>query len=143
MKVDKKERKLTQPTDTHNKYRLTNNYMLCFLINTCHFIIDSIRVMYVYEKHTGFRTFTEEITRLRQEAKLSGDGAGDEFYKLVLNGSYGYDIMNEEKFSKSHVVSKNIAAIKVFSPYFMSARPLNENYYQVQMEKSTLIARPH
>jgi hypothetical protein len=28
MKVDKKERKLTQLTDTHNEYRLTNNYML-------------------------------------------------------------------------------------------------------------------
>jgi hypothetical protein len=65
MKVDKKERKLTQLTDTHNEYRLTNNYMLWFLIDTCHFITDSIRVMYVYEKHTGFRVFTEEMTRLR------------------------------------------------------------------------------
>jgi hypothetical protein len=52
MKVDKKERKLTQLTDTYNEYRLTNNYLLWFLIDTCHFIIDSIRVMYVYEKHT-------------------------------------------------------------------------------------------
>jgi hypothetical protein len=49
MKVDKKERKLTQLTDTHGTYRLTNNYMLWFLIDTCHFIIDSIRVMYVYK----------------------------------------------------------------------------------------------
>jgi hypothetical protein len=70
MKVDKKERKLTQLTDTHNKYRLTNNYMLWFLIDTYHFIIDLIRVMDVYEKHTGFRTFTEEMIRVRQEAKL-------------------------------------------------------------------------
>jgi hypothetical protein len=77
------------------------------------------------------------MTRLREEAKLFSDGAGDEFYKLVLNGSYGYDIMNEEKFSKSQVVTKNVAALKVFSPYLMLARPLNENYYQIQMEKST------
>jgi hypothetical protein len=55
MKVDKKERKLTQLTDTPNEYRLTNNYLLWFLIDTYHFVIDSIRVMYVYEKHTGFR----------------------------------------------------------------------------------------
>jgi hypothetical protein len=96
MKVDKKERKLTQLTDTHDKYRLTNNYMLWFLIDTCHFIIDGIRVMYVYEKHTGFREFTEEMTKLRQRAKLHGDCAGDEFYKLVLNGSYGYNIMNKK-----------------------------------------------
>jgi hypothetical protein len=137
MKVDKKERKLTQLTDTHNEYRLTNNYLLWFLIDMCHFIIDSIRVMYVYEKHTGFGALTEEMTKLRQEAKLRDDGAGDEFYNLVLNGSYGYDIMNEEKFSKSQV------AMKVFSPYFMSARPLNENYYQVQMENQHLIAKLH
>jgi hypothetical protein len=65
MKVDKKERKLTQLTDTHNEYRLTNNNMLWFLIDTCHFIIDSIRVMYVYEKQTGFRAFTEEMTKLQ------------------------------------------------------------------------------
>jgi hypothetical protein len=94
-------------------------------------------VIYVYEKHTGFRAFTEEMTRLRQKTKLSNNKAGDEFYKLVLNSSYGYDIMNEEKFSKSQVVSKNVPTMKVFSPYFMSARPLNENYYQVQMEKET------
>jgi hypothetical protein len=31
MKVDRK-RKLTQLTDTHGKYRLTNNYMLWFII---------------------------------------------------------------------------------------------------------------
>jgi hypothetical protein len=78
--------------------------MLWFLIDTCNFIIDDIRVMYVYEKHTGFRSFTEEMTKLRQRAKFHGDGAGDEFYKLVLNGSYGYDITNEEKFCKSYIV---------------------------------------
>jgi hypothetical protein len=93
--------------------------------------------MYVYEKHTGFRAFTEEMSRVRQESKLRGDGAGDEFYKLVLNDSYRYDIINEENFSKSQVVTKKVAALKIFSPYFMLARPLNENHYQVQMEKET------
>jgi thymidylate synthase len=34
MKVDKKETKLTQLTDIHGEYRLTNNYMLWFLIDT-------------------------------------------------------------------------------------------------------------
>jgi hypothetical protein len=53
--------------------------MLWFLIDTGHFIIYSINMMYVYEKHTGFRAFTEEMTKLRQKAKVRGDGAGDEF----------------------------------------------------------------
>jgi hypothetical protein len=91
--------------------------------------------MYVYEKYTGFREFVEEMTKLRQRAKLHGDEAGDEFHKLVLNGSYGYDIMNEEKFCKSFIVRRETAKLKVFSPYSRSARLLNENCYQVQMEK--------
>jgi hypothetical protein len=45
MPTSRKERKLTQLTDIHDEYRLTNNYMLWFLIDTCHFVIDSIRVM--------------------------------------------------------------------------------------------------
>jgi hypothetical protein len=44
--------------------------MLWFLLDTCHFIIDSIKVMYVYEKRTAF---TEEMAKLRQESKLRGD----------------------------------------------------------------------
>jgi hypothetical protein len=121
MSTDKKERKLTQLTDTHDEYRLINNYTLWFLFNTSHFIIDSIRVMYVYEKHTGFMAFTEKITKLRQESKLREDGTGNEFYKLVLNGSYGYDIMNEEKFSKCNIHNRNTAAIKAFSLFYVSS----------------------
>jgi hypothetical protein len=135
MPTGRKERKLTQLTNTHDEYILTNNYMLWFLLDTCHFIIDFIRVMYIYEKHTGFKVFTEEMTRLRQDIKLREDNTGDEFYKLVLNRSYGYDIINKEKFSKSSIHKKSTAALKVFSSYFMSARKLNENHYQVEIKK--------
>jgi hypothetical protein len=69
-----------------------------------------------------------------RKSKLRGDSAGDEFYKLVLNGSYGYDIINVEKFSKCSIHNKHTAALKIYSPYFMSARKLNENRYQVQMK---------
>jgi hypothetical protein len=100
----------------------------------CHFIIDGIDVMYVYEKHTGFKTFTEEMTKLKQEPKLNKDCAGDEFYKLVLNGSYGYDIMNEEKISKCFICNTES---KQYSTHFLSARRLNENNYQVKMENTT------
>jgi hypothetical protein len=73
-------------------------------------------VMYVYEKRTAF---TEEMAKLRQESKLRGDVVWDEFYKLVLNGFYGYDIMNEEKFFKCSIHNWNIEVLKVFSLYFM------------------------
>jgi hypothetical protein len=45
--------------------------------------------------------------------------------------------MNEEKFCKSFTIRRETAKLKVFSPYFMSARLLNENCYQVQMEKDS------
>jgi hypothetical protein len=111
--------------------------MLWFLIDTCHFIIGDSNVMYVYEKHTGFRTFTEEMTKLIQKSNLNGDSDGDEFYKLVLNGSYGYYIMNEEKFSKCLMCKSVTTESKQYSSHFLSARKLNENNYQVKMENST------
>jgi hypothetical protein len=81
--------------------------------------------------------FTEEMTKLRQKSKLNGDSAGDEFYKLILNRSYSYDIMNEEKFSKCFVCNSVTTESKQYSSHFLSARKLNENNYQVKMENST------
>jgi hypothetical protein len=63
-------------------------------------------------------TFTEEITKFRQKSKLNGDSAGDEFYKLVLNESYRYDIMNEEKFSKCFVWNSVTTESKQYSSHF-------------------------
>jgi hypothetical protein len=38
------------------------------------------------------------MTRLKQEYKINKDEAGNEFYKLILNNSYGHNILNKEIF---------------------------------------------
>jgi hypothetical protein len=73
----------------------------------------------------------------RQLAKHNGDSGGDTFYKLVLNGCYGYDIMKEENFSRSMLCDKSKTFLKTLSPYFSSSRKLKDNLYQVQMNPQT------
>jgi hypothetical protein len=131
--VDKTERKLTQLIDTHNEFMSFSSYYLWFLIDDCHFIIDEIKELYLYTAHDGFNKFVTRNMQKRILAKSSGDSAGDTFYKLVLNGSYGYDIMNEENFLKSMLCNRSKAFLKNLSPYFSSSRKLNDNLYQVQM----------
>jgi hypothetical protein len=46
------------------------------------------------------------MTKLRQEAKLSGDGVGNEFYKLVLNGSYGYVLILYQQDHLTRIIIK-------------------------------------
>jgi hypothetical protein len=135
--TDKTERKLTQLLSTNDKFMTFSSYYLWFLIDTCHFIIDDIKVMYVYTKHTAFKNFVVKNMNRRQEAKLNKDEARDTFYKLVLNGSYGYDIMNEENFTKSSICDRNKTFLRQLSPYFSSTRKLNDNQYQVQMVPQT------
>jgi hypothetical protein len=131
--VDRTTRKLTQLTDTHDTFMTFSSYYLWFLIDTCHFIIDDVKEMYVYTKHTGFKTFVERYTRKRQMAKLAGDGAADEFYKMCLNGAYGYDIMNEENFTKTEFCSREKTFLRHLSPYHSATRKINSSTYQVQM----------
>jgi hypothetical protein len=99
-------RKLTQLMNTNNEYMTFNNYYLWFLIDTCGFEIEDIKEMYVFEKHLAFNQFVQTFMTKRQEVKLKGDKASDDFFKNCMNGSYGYDIMNEENFSKAKILDK-------------------------------------
>jgi hypothetical protein len=71
----------------------------------------------------------------RQEAKLKGDKASDDFFKNCMNGSYGYDIMNEENFSKAKLLDKPKTFMQQMAPNFISTKKLRDEpteLYQVQ-----------
>jgi hypothetical protein len=53
--------------------------------------------MYVFEKNSAFNAFSEGYMKRRLESTNEVDNF---FYKICLNGAYGYDAMNEEKFTK-------------------------------------------
>jgi hypothetical protein len=125
-------RKLTQLTDTHNKFMVFSSYYLWFLIDTCGFVIDEVKEMYVFTKHTAFKGFVNEFMKKRQKAKFEGDVTGDMFYKIALNGSYGYDIMNCANFSHSKLCDTAQTFSSQLNPNFISARKLAQDNYQVE-----------
>jgi hypothetical protein len=72
----------------------------------------------------------------RQEAKLKEDKASDDFFKNCMNGSYGYDIMNEENFSKAKILDKPKTFMHQMAPNFISTKKIRDEpteLYQVQL----------
>jgi hypothetical protein len=132
MSTNTKVRKLTQLTDTHDKFMVFSSYYLWFLIDTCGFVIDEVKDMYVFTKHTAFKGFVNEFMKKRQKSKFEGDDAGDMFYKIALNGSYGYDIMNCANFSHSKLCDTAQTFSSQLNPNFISTRKLAEDNYQVE-----------
>jgi hypothetical protein len=110
MNVDWRFVKLNQLLDTilcksgrndkeNNGFIAISYYYLWFLIDNG-FIVDDVKSMMIFSKHTRFKGFVEEFIRLRQQAIPDKNKELGNFYKLCLNSSYGQEIINEEKFSK-------------------------------------------
>jgi hypothetical protein len=123
--TDKKERKLTQLMDTCDEFMKFNNYYLWFLIDRCHFIIDDVEFLTTFTKHTGFNKFVTEMMFKRQQAILSGQKGLSNFYKLCMNGSYGYDIMNEKLFTHVAIKNRSETFTAQMSQRYMSTSVLN------------------
>jgi hypothetical protein len=70
-------------------------------MDTCHFEIDNVSDLIVFDKHDGFNQFVTEFMDKRLEATSTSENM---FRKIALNGSYGYDIMNAESYTKWRVV---------------------------------------
>jgi hypothetical protein len=119
--------------DTAGKFMSFTSYYLWFLIDTCGFVIDEVEDMYVFTKHNGFKEFVKDYMTKRQEAKFNGDSAGDFFYKICLNGSYGYDIMNEENFMKNKILNREKTFLQQLAPNFVSTKKLGVDTFQVEI----------
>jgi hypothetical protein len=59
------------------------------------------------------------------------------FRKIALNGSYGYDIMNAESYTKWKTVTKSDCFSLQFSPRFISSRKINDDKFIVQMRRKS------
>jgi hypothetical protein len=110
-----------------------NNYYLWFLLDFCYFKIEDIAEIYTFEKNRVFNYFTEDFMRKRIESE---DPALNLFYKICLKGSYGYDIMNEENFTKFGIKNEKQTFLCNMTPNFVSSKKLRDGenpLYQVQM----------
>jgi hypothetical protein len=128
--TDKKERKLTQLLDTHGEFMEFNNYYLWFLIDTCHFVIDEIKEIYVFVANRAFKNFVEQFMRRRLESNSDAESL---FYKTNLNAAYGKDILNQAKYTKSKILDGEQTFTKHLAANFVGSRKLSDDVYQVEM----------
>ena len=134
------QRKLTQLLSTHNEYMSFSSYYLWFLIDTCGFIVEDIKVLFLYDKHGGFNRFVKEMMNKRIEEMSKGNKSAALFCKLCMNGSYGYDGMNTEKYNKVRVTNEDKVRSCFMSDTFVDSVRLNEDTYLTESKtKSTTV----
>ncbi|KAA6401239.1 MAG: hypothetical protein EZS28_003239 [Streblomastix strix] len=133
IKTDQKQRKLTNLSSTMGEYIAFSSYYLWFLIDDCHFIIDDVKQIILFNKHDQFNSFIKEFTINRIEAKLDENKGQEQFFKIVMNGSYGSDGMNTEKYHKVKIMSEKQTERAIRSNAFMDEQKISEDSYIVQM----------
>ncbi|KAA6366640.1 MAG: hypothetical protein EZS28_037833 [Streblomastix strix] len=114
-----------------------SSYYLWFLIDDCHFIIDDVKQLILFNKHDGFKPFVKEFIGKRTQAKIEGNKGFEQFCKIIMNSSYGSDGMNTEKYTEIKVIDKKGALKAHLSNTFMDEQLLSDNAYAVQMNPET------
>jgi hypothetical protein len=127
----KSVRKLTQLLECREETQVFSSYYLWFLIDRCHFEIDDIISITTYNSHTAFNKFVTEFSWKRWQAMEKDISALSNFFKTNLNGSYGYDGMNEEKFNRVSIKDKHKTFRSQMQENFMDSRKLNDEKYIV------------
>ncbi|KAA6385020.1 MAG: hypothetical protein EZS28_019452 [Streblomastix strix] len=75
----------------------------------------------------------QEITKNRIEAKLDENKGQEQFFKIVMNSSYGSDGMNSEKYHKVKIMNKKQTQRAIRSNAFMVEQKISDDSYLVQM----------
>ena len=135
--VDQKTKKLTMLLSTKGEYMSFSSYYLWFLIDRCHFVIDDIKYICTFTKHDGFNNFVNEFMNNRQHAMINKNKGMELFCKISLNGSYGYDGMNSEKFCKSKIMNKDSTFNAQLSDTFINTRKVVDDMYIVEQNSKT------
>jgi len=133
---DKKEVKLTTLFSSHGKFMAFSSYYLWFLIDNFGLIIDDMNYFITFDKHDKFSNFVTSFMndRIQKGIKEKNNGIGM-MRKIALNGSYGYDIMNEENFTNIQLKNAQETLTAHLSPLFKSERKISDNLYQINSNK--------
>jgi hypothetical protein len=131
------ERKLTQLLSTNTEFMCFTSYYLWFLIDNCHFIVDDVQEALVFTKNTAFNSFVEEFKSKRVEYIKQGNKGGEKYCKMVMNAAYGFDGLNEEKYSKVDIRNKENTFRAQMRSNFMGTRQINDDTYIVSVKSPT------
>jgi hypothetical protein len=137
LKTDKTERKLTQLLDTRGEFFVFYSVYLYFLIDTCGFEIEDVERLQVFTAHESFHEFATQTMKRRQEAILAGDKVRDLFNKISLNGSYGFDLMDESNYRKVKIMNKHKTNLAILTPNYRSATKIRHDAYLVESVPKT------
>ena len=129
--IDKEERKLTMMIDTKGEYMTFSNYYLWFLLDHG-LVLDDVKSVSLYTCHTGFHEFVSTFMKKRQDIISGVEHGNEKFYKISMNGSYGYDGMNTEKFSKVKICDTNKAYQYIISQTYMNGAQLTDDTFIIQ-----------
>jgi hypothetical protein len=113
-----------------------SSYYLWFLIDNG-FIIEDVKSMMIFSKHTGFKGFVEEFMRLRQQAIFDKNKGLGNFYKLFLTSSCEQEIINKEKFTKVMLCSTLQTLNNHLNPNFINTIKFNNDVYQCELARKT------
>ncbi|KAA6393137.1 MAG: hypothetical protein EZS28_011336 [Streblomastix strix] len=130
--MTKKDRKLTTLLDTNGQFMVFNNYYLWLLIDLGFIIID-YKAIAVFEKNAAYEPLVRMMMNLRIQALLSGSSK-EKFNKLIINTSYGKDILNTEKFGKIKMLDKADTFIVQHHPNHIGTRRISANTFAVQIK---------
>jgi hypothetical protein len=132
LKTDKTERKLTQLLDTRGEFFVFYSVYLYFLIDNCGFKIEDVERLHVFTAHESFHEFATQTMKRRQEAILAGDKVRDLFNKISLNGSYGFDLMDESNYRKVKIMNKHKTNLAILTPNYRCATKIGHDAYLVE-----------
>jgi hypothetical protein len=137
LSTDKKEKKLTQLLSTHDQFMSFGMYELWFLNDECHFIIDGIDNLITFTKHDKFSGFVNHFFNDRVKAKKEGNTGRSILDKIVLNGSYGSDGQNNEKFTTIKFLNRD-KTIKAHANYnFKATHKVTDDLFIVEKEPTS------
>ncbi|KAA6360027.1 MAG: hypothetical protein EZS28_044446, partial [Streblomastix strix] len=84
-------------------------------------------------RNYDFTTDERTIGSYMIEAKLDENKGQEQFFKIVMNSSYGSDGMNTEKYHKVKIMNKKQTERAIRSNAFMDEQKISEDSYLVQM----------
>ena len=108
-----------------------SNYYLQWLIDEFDFQITVVGLMTIFDKHTGFKSFVETMMHERVQATLAGNSGVGLTRKIMMNGSYGYDIKNDANFTTLKYVSHDKLLSCHMKAEFRGELQIADDCYQV------------
>jgi hypothetical protein len=123
------ERKLTQLLSTHDTFMVFTSYYLWVLMDCCGFIIDDVQESAVFSMSTPFYDFVETFMNRRIQYMQEGNRGGELYCKMIMNSSYGFDGMNQEKYPKLFITNKNAELKAHMRNNYLGSRMVSDKCY--------------